>query len=65
MRAIITDHIQQQAPLLGEARKLLLGALRSLFRALKREKLIFREGSWGVGDSTRSSCKRFSGTGNK
>ncbi|MFE5862153.1 hypothetical protein ACFQ77_16590 [Streptomyces virginiae] len=44
LRAITTDHIQQQlAPLLGEARKSLLGALRSLFRALKREKLIFRD----------------------
>ncbi|MFE1909236.1 hypothetical protein ACFW96_37030 [Streptomyces gardneri] len=43
-RAVTVDHVQQAlAPLRGEARKSLLTALRSLFRALKREKLIFRD----------------------
>ncbi|MFF3091480.1 site-specific integrase [Streptomyces nojiriensis] len=53
LSAITAEHVQQTlAPLLGEARKSLLGALRSLFRALKREKLIFRDPTRGISLTT-------------
>ncbi|KUN29420.1 hypothetical protein AQJ23_01165 [Streptomyces antibioticus] len=44
LRAVTRDHIEQALdPMQGEAAKTLATALRSLFRALKREKLIFRD----------------------
>ncbi|MFE5773306.1 hypothetical protein ACFQ7O_33685 [Streptomyces sp. NPDC056485] len=59
LSAITADHVQQTlAPPLGEARKSPLGALRSLFRALKREKLIFRDPIRGISPTTARALPR-------